>query len=400
MSNQLVGVTRAGDFVHSSQEMASKQDFKNVSKLWYDKTKSISEGIDAIQADAKNRFDVETSASNFSVELSGTTPILKVGGKEYKPTDHAWKQMCLWFGVPQTFYNSIVAPIVKGKKVEQRDAQDAQILVDVFQNGHRRIEKMKPFMFRLDNSGNCRAMMTDKYTAVDNVWYLETLADLFKEIGGEEPRLSHWRGNSDTIFGNLLIPDTCRAEKDSDYGGMISIGNCEIGKRRLSQYPSIFRAICMNGCIWDQVKGAKVNKVHRGEIDLKQLRTNIAMNIHSQIPLMPEAVTRFLSTRERKIGSVALVNVFALLSIECKFNKLICQEVVTQYSTHEQNNLNLFGIINAITRAGQKFSPEVWVEMDTLAGDMLSYSTNVWESFLNRAKALDKDMINKALYVD
>ncbi len=52
---------------------------------------------------------------------------------------------------------------------------------------------------------------------------------------------------------------------------MVSVSNCEIGKRALGSLPSLFRAICMNGCIWGQAYGEKIKVVHRGEIDLDQL---------------------------------------------------------------------------------------------------------------------------------
>ncbi len=68
-------------------------------------------------------------------------------------------------------------------------------------------------------------------------------------------RLSHWRGDADTLWGNVLIPDTIRQESDSDYGGMVSIGNSEIRERRITSRPSVFRAICFNGCIWDREAG-------------------------------------------------------------------------------------------------------------------------------------------------
>ena len=95
----------------------------------------------------------------------------------------------------------------------------------------------------------------------------------------------------------MLIPDTIREESDSDYGGMLSIGNSEIGERRISSMPSIFRAICMNGCIWDQTAGKGINQVHRGKIDLDQLFLVIKENLEVQIPLLPQGIERLLGTR-------------------------------------------------------------------------------------------------------
>ena len=72
--------------------------------------------------------------------------------------------------------------------------------------------------------------MTDKYTPVDNRWYLEALKEFLPDA-----RYSHWKGDEDTIFGNLLLPDSIMdygQDDDTDYGGMVSISNCEIGKRK------------------------------------------------------------------------------------------------------------------------------------------------------------------------
>ena len=141
--------------------------------------------------------------------------------------------------------------------------------------------------------------MTDKYTPVDNRWYL----DCFKEFL-PDARYSHWKGDEDTIFGNLLLPDSIMdygQDDDTDYGGMVSISNCEIGKRRISQYPSIFRAICMNGCIWGQQKGKDVNKVHRGTIDLDALKIALAENIEFQLSILPDGIRKFLDTRSKGV---------------------------------------------------------------------------------------------------
>ena len=73
---------------------------------------------------------------------------------------------------------------------------------------------------------------------------------------------------------------------------MLSIGNCEIGKRRISQVPSLFRSICLNGCIWGQCKGKEIKKRHIGEIDLQELSYAIYENIEAQLPLLDAGVRK------------------------------------------------------------------------------------------------------------
>jgi hypothetical protein len=245
--------------------------------------------------------------------------------------------------------------------------------------------------------------LSDRYTPINNVWYLETVAELFKEIGGDEPRLSHWKGDADTLYGNILIPDTCRAEDDSDYGGMISVSNCEIGIRRLSQFPSIFRAICMNGCIWDQLSGTKVNRVHRGEINLNELRIDIATNINDQIPLISAGVSRFLALRDMSIEKdVQLSNIFALIATENAMSfgqNGQAATLVNQYLAHEASNRNLFGVVNAITRSAQLYSNAEWVRFDEVAGKYMGLTEGQWETFKARAKAMDTKVHDKVFGV-
>lgn len=389
----------AGDFVHAGQTMSGNVGFKCVSRLWYDKTISISEGIDKIGDDAKTRQDVVVSPKAFNVVLDQNNDIaINVGGTNYKPTEHAWGQICHWFDVPSTYYKMAIRPKVIKKTATNIDQRDKETIVSVFQNGQRKIETDKEFLFRIDANGNCRAMLTDRYGIINNVWYLETLAKIFKQIGGDEPRLSHWRGNSDSIYGNVLIPDTCRAESDSDYGGMLSVSNCEIGTRRYEQLPSIFRAICMNGCIHSQVKGVSISKVHRGKIDWNDLAGRTKRNIHSQIPLMASAVDRFLETKNLVLPQNVNVNqMFANMVNVYKLAPQVAVASINQFNMYERNDNNMFGIINAITRAGQTFDNKSWVECDTLGGDLMNIKANKWEYLTESAAKLDDESMMELL---
>ena len=400
MSNVLQGQTQTGAGVIASQGAA--QGFKCVSRLWYPQTQALSDGINQLLEDARSRDDILCPVKHMGMGLNDDNQLVLeyVDGREFVPTEHAFKQIATWCGVSHQFIKDMTNPFVAGGKIKyERDRRDAETLLEVFKNGYRRIESDKEFRFRTYGDGTLRAMLSDRYAVINNVWYLETLAELFKEIGGDEPRLSHWRGDADTLYGNVLIPDTCRADQDSDYGGMISISNCEIGIRRLSQFPSVFRAICMNGCIWDQEKGEKISKVHRGEINLNELRVEIANNLNDQIPLLADGVARFLALKDKVVDkAVKLSNVFAMIAYE---NKLSfgqngqAAKVASMFSEHEAGNRNLFGIVSAITRAGQEYDPAEWVRFDGLAGSLMNYSDNQWNALQARAKAIDPKTYDK-----
>jgi len=43
---------------------------------------------------------------------------------------------------------------------------------------------------------------------------------------------------------------------------------------------------------------------------------------------------------------------------------------------HEKQDRNLFGVVNAVTRAGQTFDNTGWVKFDEIGGDLMSMTDN------------------------
>ena len=386
-----------GNFVRTLQGQTGTgfQQGTHVHKDWYAKTQSYDEGMEVLEQGVAEREDVMVPRGeiNPGVNLQGEFVMQLADGREFKPTQHAVNQ----FGVAtftSTFYlNSLMENPTKnnGQERFQRDEQDADTLVAVCENALRRVDADKNFRLRTYQDGTLRAFLTEKYAPIDNRWYLEQLSNILP--GG---RLSHWRGDADTIFGNVLLPDTIidyGQDDDSDYGGMLSIGNCEIGKRRISQMPSIFRSICLNGCIWGQTKGKSISKVHRGTIDLDGLATQIRRNIEAQLPLLPDGIERFLGIKIHTAADVAMKNVIGAICSDKRLGKKESTEVLTQWVQHERTDRNLFGVVNAVTRAGQTFDNTGWVKFDELGGNLLDMTDNRWAAIKQRADSYtDKEI--------
>jgi len=375
-----------GDFVRTLQGATGTgfQKGTHVHKDWWAKTKTYEQVMESCQVAVENREDilVETKAiacvsenDDFHFKLSD--------GRKFRPTDHAMEQFSVRAGVTSSSF------LREMRNIEGFDSHDANTMAIVGNNALRRIDPDKKFRLRTYTDGTCRAFVTEQYAPVDNRWYLESLAEFIP--GG---RFSHWRGDEDTIYGNILIPDTIMdyGSDDSDYGGMISVGNCEIGTRRISQTPSLFRAICMNGCIWGQTAGEKIRRVHRGNIDLDKLKLEIAENIQQQIPLLAPGIKTFLATRAMETGKASVKGVVASIASNYRLSKREATEFLSQYGEFEAGNRNLFGIINGLTRAGQKFDNKTWVRFDEVAGSLLQTSADRWATILRHADTFtDKD---------
>ena len=376
----------AGSFVRTLQGNTGTgfQDGTHVHKDWWAKTKTYEQVMQDAQVAVQNREDIMVKTKDIScVAKDGDFFFQLNDGRKFRPTDHSIEQFSVRTDIPSSTF------LREMRKSEDFDAHDANTMAIVGNNALRHIDKDKEFRLRTYTDGTCRAFVTDKYAPIDNRWYLETLAEFIP--GG---RFSHWRGDEDTIYGNILIPDTIMdyGSDDSDYGGMISVGNCEIGTRRISQTPSLFRAICMNGCIWGQTAGEKIRRVHRGNIDLDVLKTEIAKNIQYQIPLLAPGIKTFLATRAMETGKASVKGIIAAYASDYKLSKREATEFLNQYGEYEAGNRNLFGIINGLTRAGQKFDNTTWVRFDEIAGSLMGTSADRWNTILRRADTFtDKD---------
>lgn len=371
------------------------QEGTHVHKDWYARTLSYEQGLEMAENAAREREDLLIPVKNISGNVNNDNQfVFKIednGSREFVPTDHALEQFSTRIGVP----SSTILRELRGQ--EDSDLVDADIMARIANNSLRRMNQDKVFRLRTYTDGTCRAFVSDRYAPVDNRWYLETLKEFLPE-----GRLSHWRGDEDTIYGNILLPDSIidyGTDDDSDYGGMISVGNCEIGKRVISQKPSLFRSICMNGCIWGQVVGKQIRKRHIGNIDLDFLKMEIGSNIQEQLPLLPTGITTFLETRNLNTNLDSIKGIIATISKNEKLRKVEASEIFNQYHAYESHERNLFGVVNAVTRAGQRFNNDRWLKFDEIGGNLINLNQNGWNSLLRQSSYLEQKDFDKVFGV-
>lgn len=387
-----------GNFVLTGQKTAGEVGFSKVSQRWIDTTITYEQGLDLLEKGRAQTEDVVSTLQDMKPAIQGGHFVLtNKDGRSFRPTEHAVTQMGTWCGCGTWYVQSLLAnpTNIKGDQLYSRDQGDAETLVHVLANGFRRIDPAKPFLWRTRKDGTLRAMLTTEYAKVDNRWFLETLRSIVP--GG---RLSHWKGDQDTLWGNILIPDSIRSEADSDYGGMLSIGNSEIGERRVMSLPSIFRAICQNGCIWGQEKGQGIRFVHRGKIDLKELFDEIRTNLQEQIPLLPQGIKRLLGIRSFGWDGSSMLPLFAQVAHEHKLSRKTATSLLTGFAEERavapDTARSLFGVVASVTRASQKQSNEEWFKLDSIGGRLSEYTKDEWSTTVKRAKSLPAKQVEEA----
>ena len=362
---------------------------------------TIDQAIDKVVDARRARQDFEIPMREFSLSLdaNGENIVGTIDGQDYVPTDHCLRQMATWMGVSHAVVKQYLNPVLNqnGSVRYNRDRTDRELLVALFKNGIRdgRIDSNKVFKFRTYTDGTLRAMLSDRYGIIDNVWYLEYLKGVFSDYS-EEPMFEHWTGDADTIGGNLRIPSVSHTGNDSDYGGMLFIGNCEIGRKRISITPSVWRQICTNGLMgWG--KGQTWSKVHRGDIDLAGLADDISAKIEETIPILNKGIEVLINTQN--FGFVTKpAEIVAQIALDHKLSTGLngqAIQTVNEYITHESGFRNLFGIINAITRVAQHQEADEHFRLESVAGELAQLDKTGWQRLNAIAGNMKEEQRNK-----
>jgi hypothetical protein len=373
----VVATSREGDFVLQSQPLAERLGFRNVSQTWYDKTLPYEAGFEALAAGQAQRDDLAASFADLRPTVGdGGFCLEHPSGRQFYPEEFALKQLAQLLDIPVAY------PVGLYRRNEE---SDADALAYTFRHGLRRQPAECRVMLVALDDGTLRAVLPGEYEVIPNDWFLRVVAGRIP--GG---RLSHWRGNAETLWGNVLIPDRIRAEHDSEYGAMLSISNSEIGERPLSLQPSLFRAICMNGCIWGQTKGQKL-VVRSRRIDLGELSQQIVKNIEEQTPLAVAGLDRLLASRTLTTD-IAIKPVLAQVKKQFHLSKPEATAVLNAWHVEAreapEHRHSLFAVINSITRAGQLLSNDDWVRFDLLGGELAALSDAQWQTLVGLASKL------------
>jgi len=346
---------------------------------------TVDQAIDKVLDQRRQRQDFCIPLKRFSLTLdaNGDNLVGVIDGQEYRPTDHCLRLMATKMNVPHV--------TLKKYNGEGSDQTDRELLVQLFKNGVRdgRVDPDKEFRFRTYTDGTLRAMLTKKYAIVDNVWCLEQIKAAFPN---DPLEFAHFRGDADTIYGNMRIPGQDYKSNDSDYGGMIFVGNSEIGLGRVSVAPGVWRQVCTNGMMgW----APAWSKVHLGEIDLAELSAEIVGGIHRAIPKLKDGFDLMIAAQNRALGADPS-KVIAEVADKYKLESPQARETLEAFGNHESQFRNLFGVVNAITRAAQKQKVDSeQFRMEEIGGKLCSMSDQAWQRLNLSALNLEDKAINK-----
>lgn len=408
--------TGEGDFVHQSQPM--HRTFKHVSDLyagegsWARRDKLVrnfDELIGDIEAEKSIRFDIAVRPDQVTAVVDETDGefALRVNsgdfaGTNFIPSEHVLSQL----GSPgmQGYGSTVLNHLIAGDEEELNLA--VQLVNKSLKNwATERGDKTNIVRVRIpDASTNqlptVRAILTDRFARIDHDFLVEVVAEAIPEGIATHIR---WE-EGDTLRFNALIPDFLRQDEDSEFGAMLACRNSEIGTGRITTQPSLFRAICMNGCIWGRHQGKAMNKVHKGNVNLVQLKADILQNLQAQIPLVEVGYQRMQLMRSLQFDAAPeqMITWFANNRV-VTVSKAQARTLMEAFTIEPQPTA--YGFINAITRAAQAFGNSVQEEWEYAAGDYLNAWSNnqngqkKWETTVAAAHSYDKATVDNLLLI-
>lgn len=383
---------------HFTDGQVKDENFKNVAKAWTAQCVSYDKGIEKLAESQSLIQDLRTPFKEWQADLDNEGKFVllhKPSLQTFKPTEKAIADLARLGKTSQWFIDDMLGP-------KKNDAIDNDIIRRTIQNtvfNPDRVDQNDLMLFRTWKDGSLRAVLSNRYAIVNNVWFMELMKKLIP--GG---LLSHWRGDADTVLGNILIPDSIRQFGVDEFGTMLSVGNSEIGVRRVYTLPSAFRRICQNGCIWEQEKGKAVNRRHVGKeggiINLEDLAGQIAENLQNAIPLANDIINHIIGCRVFKFDVKLTVPVIAELFSEFNLGENLAVPYFTALNKELEcgtENDNLFFLMQGITRMSQTLDNNLWVKLDMLAGEMSKMTEKKWKSICSRAEDLTAKEIEKSL---
>lgn len=265
-----------------------------------------------------------------------------------------------------------------------------------------RLQESKKFTVRTrnDDDGNqvIRYVASERYGVINN----DTVMDIISGSlpgGWGDSLASHAWNDGDSMIGNVLIPDYVKNRPDSEYGIGISFKNSEIGRYRFEICPFLFRAICLNGCIWGRSNSViGIDKKHLGEINLDEIKIQVQNAVKLALAEGEQVLELFDVSKEITVENQPQL----VASLAKEFKLTIPQGRAWLNAIGDEPGETVFHTIQGLTKASQSFTGDVRQTMEETAGLILAPSltanidaiASMWEKFSVRAESLTPEQVS------
>ena len=386
--------------------LQSTATHRHVAKVWQDQCVSVTDFLATLNRQAEGKVDICKPESE--VRLKDANTLIDGMGL----TESGLNSLRLFTDMPSSMIG-----FMKERGYEEELTRIVNDELDLRErNWANKGKEARDFRIRVRKDENdndiIRAIVSDKYGVIDNHEAFQMIMDGLP--GSDGALASHLFNDGDDMYGNILVPDSMKSEPDSDYGVGIAFRNSEIRNATFKVSPFLFRAICLNGCIWGRSNSEiNVNQKHLGNINRRELAEEVRHAIAVALTQGNDLLT--LMGHSKKVKVANPLNVIAQLCREKEINLTAEQgrlwhkgyiDSLGEKNGQEHEN-TAFGIVNGLTRSAQNYSGAKREQMETIAGLILSPAIDAdlqaiqkrWGRISDNASALSEKTVQQYAYV-
>lgn len=216
-----------------------------------------------------------------------------------------------------------------------------------------------------------RAFLTESYSILNNSRAVRTVLDSVDM--SLQPKVTQFYNSEKMMHMRIVFDrteiglDKSMIKRGDTIKTGIDISNSEVGFKSLVIEPLVYRLVCDNGLRTWGVDGDIVRQRHSFVSD-SELNDMVMIGVKKSTNKAFEVVKRL--DESRKIKIINPIETIRKISEQQNVGKKFTEEIVRAYMQEPMNNR--YGIVNAFTRASRVAAPEKRLEIETLAGRILS----------------------------
>ena len=312
---------------------------------------SLDSARELVRDDDRGKWDTVVARRDLQMQNGN----LNFGGREQSLAPSSWAtgQLCARLGIPAPYFRKC-----------PHDLQDEQAN---YWLEHGAQKPDETWLLRAKDE-NLRAVLSDRYSQLDNA----TLLDELRMLLPDSYRVDWFGLQDESLHLRVVDPTrTCELLPDDALTVGIHLVNSEVGLRSVTVDAMVFRLVCTNGLI----------RLVKGKSLLRQRHLHVSH--HRFVGALGEAIDNALQESEGFLNQLAATTQTPVPDISD-----VMEKIAEKWSLSDETQANaklalrqenasqqesLYGLVNAYTSAAQKLPDSGRYDLEVLAGNLAQH---------------------------
>ena len=336
--------------------------------------KNLKDLLEELQEMNKNQKDFILTTDNMKIDSDMQLSVTGLG--EFEPTEVAHEQFADKTGIPRKYYY----------KMQQ---QAPELLAS---NLNHWLSKEPSKKMIRTAGGKCRAFLSDRFFAIDNIVVASLVVPKLLELGAD---IKSCQLTDKRLYIQAVYPSVDGEIKTGDIvQAGVCITNSDVGYSSCRVEPLIYRVVCSNGMISKvTLKKYHVGSLIQSESDVptevisdntRKLKIEAVLSEMSDVldysfndEFFQEEIKRLQESAGRKIEAGKIES--TVQSVSGRFNLLKHEAEETMHRLIEGLDLSQYGLGNAITSMANDVSNyDRAVEYERIGGQVAFMDEEQW----------------------